>query len=55
VASSNDPFGNLEFAQSCALAWGSRFAGAGAVGHINSNSGLGEWREGFALFQQLAA
>jgi uncharacterized protein len=55
VASSNDPYGNLEFAKSCALAWGSRFVGAGAVGHINSNSGLGEWREGFSLFQQLAA
>jgi len=55
VASSNDPYGNLEFAKSCALAWGSRFVGAGAVGHINSSSGLGEWRAGFALFQQLAA
>lgn len=55
VASSNDPYGNLEFAKSCALAWGSNFVCAGAVGHINSNSGLGEWREGFALFQQLAA
>jgi uncharacterized protein len=53
VASSNDPYGNLEFAKSCALAWGSRFAGAGAAGHINSNSGLGEWPEGFALLQHL--
>lgn len=55
VASSNDPHGSLEFAQSCASAWGSRFVGAGAVGHINSSSGLGAWREGFALFRQLAA
>jgi uncharacterized protein len=55
VASSNDPYGNLEFAKSCALAWDSRFVDAGAVGHINSSSGLGEWREGFVLFQQLAA
>lgn len=55
VASSNDPYGNLEFAKSCALAWGSRFVDIGAVGHINSNSGLGAWRAGFALFQQLAA
>ncbi len=54
VASTSDPYGSLEFAMSCALAWGSRFVSAGAVGHINSNSGLGEWREGFALFQQLA-
>ena len=55
VASANDPYGSLEFAKSCALAWGSRFVGAGTVGHINSSSGLGEWREGFALFRQLAA
>ena len=55
VASANDPYGNIEFGKSCAAAWGSRFVSAGAVGHINSNSGLGEWREGFALFQQLAA
>ena len=55
VASTNDPYGNIEFAKSCALAWGSRFVSAGAVGHISSNSGLGEWREGFALYQQLAA
>ena len=54
VASTNDPYGDIEFAQSSATAWGSRFVNAGAVGHINSNSGFGEWREGFALFQQLA-
>lgn len=54
VASSSDPYGTLEFAQSCAGAWGSRFVNAGAVGHINSSSGLGEWREGFALLRQLA-
>lgn len=54
VASSNDPYGDIEFAKLCASAWGSRFVCAGAVGHINASSGLGEWREGFALFQQLA-
>ena len=55
VASSNDPYSNLDFTQSCADAWGSRFINAGAVGHINTSSDLGEWREGFVLFQQLAA
>lgn len=54
VASSNDPYASLEYAKSCALAWGSRFVSAGAVGHISANSGLGEWREGFALFRELA-
>jgi predicted alpha/beta hydrolase family esterase len=55
VASTNDPYGSLEFAKSSAAAWGSRFITIGATGHINSESGLGEWREGFFLFQQLAA
>lgn len=54
VASSNDPYGSLRFAEACAAAWGSRFINAGALGHINANSGIGEWHEGFALFQQLA-
>ena len=53
VSSIDDPFGNAEFGESVALAWGSRFVNAGAVGHINSKSGLGAWREGFALFRQL--
>ena len=55
VASTNDPYGSLEFAESSAAAWGSRFVTIGAFGHINSESGLGEWREGFSLFRQLAA
>jgi len=55
VASTNDPYGNPDFAKSCAAAWGSRFVSIGAAGHINATSGLGEWREGYALFQQLAA
>jgi len=55
VASSNDPYGSLEFAGSCALAWGSRFINIGPAGHINSESGLGEWAEGFALYQELTA
>jgi predicted alpha/beta hydrolase family esterase len=41
VASSNDPYGSLGFARSCALGWGSRFVNIGPAGHINSESGLG--------------
>jgi len=55
VASSNDPYGSLEFAMSAATAWGSRFVNIGPAGHINSQSGLGEWNEGMSLLQQLAA
>ncbi|MGB8516729.1 MAG: alpha/beta fold hydrolase [Gallionella sp.] len=55
VASSDDPYGDLIFAQFCAVAWRSHFVNIGAAGHINTASGLGSWRVGFALYQQLAA
>lgn len=55
VASTNDPYGSPAFAESTALAWGSRFVSIGAAGHINSNSGLGEWHVGFSLLQRLTA
>ncbi len=54
VASANDPFGSSAFAQRCAKAWGSRFVDIGEAGHINADSGHGEWNEGYAIFQQLA-
>ncbi len=54
VASANDPFGSSAFAQQCAHAWGSRFIDIGEAGHINADSGHGEWNEGYAIFQQLA-
>ena len=55
VASSNDPYSNLNFSKSCAEAWGSRFINIGDTGHINTSSGLGAWPEGFSFFEQLAA
>ena len=53
VASTNDPYGAHEFARSFASALGSRFVSIGAAGHINAESGLGEWREGISLFREL--
>ena len=53
IASSNDPYGSLEFARSCASGWGSRFVNIGPAGHINSASGLGEWHAGLAFHQEL--
>ena len=55
VASTDDPYGSVEFARSAATVWGSRFVNIGPAGHINSKSGLGEWNEGFMLLQQLTA
>jgi hypothetical protein len=54
VASANDSFGSLAHAKQCATAWGSTFVDIGQAGHINADSGHGEWNEGYALFQQLA-
>jgi predicted alpha/beta hydrolase family esterase len=54
VASSDDPYGGPEFSRACAKAWGSRVEEVGAKGHINSESGLGNWPEGFALLQSLS-
>ena len=39
-------------AQRCATAWGSRFVDVGAGGHINADSGIGDWPSGYALFQE---
>ena len=47
-ASSNDPFCSLAQAQRFALAWGSRFTDIGQRGHINADSGLGDWPEAHA-------
>lgn len=53
VASSNDPYSDLDFSQQCAEAWGSRLENVGAQGHINSSSGLGDWPHGKALLKAL--
>lgn len=53
VASTNDPFGSLEFATDCAQSWGSRLVNIGATGHINAESNLGMWPEGQRLLTTL--
>lgn len=53
VASVDDPYGAFAHAQICATAWGSRLLDVGAAGHINASSGLGSWRAGQALLQEL--
>jgi predicted alpha/beta hydrolase family esterase len=52
VASTNDHLASVDFARDCTTAWGSRFIDAGALGHINADSGIGEWPEGFALLSE---
>jgi len=53
VASTNDPYASVAYAAGVAQAWGSRCEIAGAKGHLNSESGLGEWPEGLELLESL--
>ncbi len=53
VASHNDPFCTLSRAHTLALAWGARLVDAGARGHLNADSCLGDWPEGHALLAQI--
>lgn len=46
VGSRNDPYCTFDKAQSLADSWGSRFIDLGERGHINAESGLGDWPEG---------
>ena len=53
VASSNDEYVTLERAEAFARSWASRFVPVGALGHVNSASGLGPWPVGRALLEEL--
>jgi predicted alpha/beta hydrolase family esterase len=55
VASSNDPYCPARLAGAYARAWGSEFVRVPAAGHINAESGLGEWPLGLALLHTLLA
>lgn len=54
VASSNDPYCPIRLAGAYARAWGSDFVRLQNAGHINVDSGYGEWPLGMALLQSLA-
>lgn len=54
VASDDDPFLAPGRARELAAAWGSRLAGAGAAGHLNTVAGYGPWPAGEALLAELA-
>ncbi|MCO4293614.1 alpha/beta hydrolase [Solitalea sp. MAHUQ-68] len=53
VASTNDNYVSLQRANNFAQSWGSEFINVGAVGHINSDSNLGEWELGLELLKEL--
>ena len=52
VASRNDPYCSFDKAQALAQGWGSRLIDMGDAGHINAESGLGDWPQGHAWLEQ---
>ena len=54
VISSDDPFCSLDRARAMAADWGSELVEIGARGHINGDSGLGDWPDGLALLLRVA-
>jgi uncharacterized protein len=53
IYSSNDPFCAPDRALSMAADWGAPATPLGERGHINADSGLGDWPQGLAWLQQL--
>ena len=53
VASRNDPYCHWDRATALASAWGAQLHDAGERGHLNAESGLGDWPEGLALLHAL--
>ena len=56
VASSNDPYSDFARSRQLSTDWGARFSDVGPLGHVNAESGLGNWPEGrrwLQEFQQL--
>lgn len=55
VTSTDDAYGSQAYAEERARQWGSRIAVIGPVGHINAESGLGDWPQGWALLDGLVS
>ena len=55
VVSEDDPYGALARTTQLAADWGSELVSIGRCGHINGDSGLGDWPAGRALLQRLLA
>lgn len=56
IASQDDTvYCSLERAGALAAAWGAKLVDAGRLGHINADSGLGDWPQGRAWLDAFAA
>ena len=55
IAGSNAPYADQGTSARMAAAWGAPRIDVGALGHINSDSGLGRWDQGFDLLTAFVA
>jgi uncharacterized protein len=53
IAADDDPYCDATRSRGMAADWGARFVGADARGHLNAESGLGDWPEGRAILNDL--
>jgi len=53
VASENDQYMSITRSQYFAEIWRTSFINVGRLGHINAESGLGDWNDGLSIFQDL--
>ncbi|KUR74331.1 alpha/beta hydrolase [Novosphingobium sp. FSW06-99] len=54
VASRDDPYASTGQVLRMARRWGAQFADAGAIGHVNARSGIGDWQFGLDQLRRLA-
>ncbi len=52
VASRNDSYCSLDYAFGASNRWRAAFWDMGSKGHINAESGLGDWSEGWQDLQK---
>ncbi|OKH86490.1 alpha/beta hydrolase [Thalassospira sp. TSL5-1] len=55
VGSQNDPYGAVDYVKRCAQDWRAACVMAGALGHINTASNLGDWPQGQDLLTAFCA
>jgi predicted alpha/beta hydrolase family esterase len=53
IASTNDPFCSFAVAEQLAKNWGAELVNIGERGHINAESGLGDWPAGREMLNKL--
>lgn len=52
ISSDDDPYATAEFTERQVAAWGAEHVRLSRRGHINADSGLGDWPEGWAIIDR---